>query len=455
MTGTVPTGSRPAVGVTKKLPPESAAFYADVWEAARAGCVRVLRHVECSESEAEEIFAEVFADVMAKTDPIQREFHRGEMVNFLKVACRRKMIDHRRRDAAVRMVALTESEGVGDFHQDGPAELAVRVEAIELGREALLALSKRDRLIFELRHYEELSPEEVRLHVPGLSALGYRKAIKRANSKVLAAYQRIDSGERCTEMTNALLARSLAEDCTDREREEVGAHIEHCRVCRQIRGRMGGYLFDVASSLAGFMAVARTTGLAAVASASSLPGERARLRARTLAHRVAESLPGGSTTDPGQILGFTGAKVGGVCASVAAVVTCAAMGVIPGVSPTSGGAHRQSLAPRIEAPSPPKLSFDRGLPSHADGPVVKSQAPVAHSSEAQIAHPAAPAPELAGGRAIQEAPPPEFGVEAGGASLEQEEKRMGAQDASEGEAGEVSQASPSDGDRGQQSEFGL
>jgi RNA polymerase sigma factor (sigma-70 family) len=335
----------------QQLSPEASAFYAAVWKSARAGCINLLRTQGCDESQAEEIFAEAFAEVMQTKDPIKRKFVEAQMVNLLKMVCSRRLIDYRRHHGLIKQVALTDVGAVGDDRLDTPEELVERMEAVEVGREALLALPRRDRLVFRMRYQMDLKPEEIIRNIPGLSLRTYRKLIQRANSRVLAAYERIDTGERCEEMESQLLRRFISQQSDGDERELVEAHLTHCRACQQACIRMRGYLHDVGSTVA----LAATAGglharLGATSHALDLlahGGESlaaatrtGRERLRDLLMRVPGVLPGGGGDGAtGQLFGMSGSQLG-LCGGVVGVAACAAVGVSLTVH-----SHHRSIAP--------------------------------------------------------------------------------------------------------------
>jgi DNA-directed RNA polymerase specialized sigma24 family protein len=344
-----PARAKPLQG--KRLSEQTAAFYEGLWGSARAGCLSLLRRLGCSEAEAEEVFGDTYATVMERVDPIERGLHEAQMVNVMKVSCRRRLINLRCREGVLREVPEA-VELIADSDGEGPDELAVRSEAIAIGEEAVLSLSPRDRLIFLLRYHRDLSPEEVRQCVPHLSEHGYRRAIQRANAKVLTSYRRIDSGKRCGEFDPAALETFIAGAAQGKEAEAIEAHLKHCRSCQRSCVEMRAYLHELTSSLAllaalGSLGVGGASALAhALGGLGELPSILARaggsaqlhLRALMVRARGGVSATGGKS-GIGQVVGVSGLKIAGVCAGVAA--TCVVAGVVPGIGGLSLSGNHQ------------------------------------------------------------------------------------------------------------------
>ncbi len=318
-----------------RLSKSAAAIYERLRKSAEAGCLGLLRRLGASEAEAEEVFSETYVRVMERVDPVKLDLAEPQLVNLLKVACRRQLIELRRREGVIKEVAIPEVESLVANPDAGPEVLAERSEAIEVGREALLSLPQRDRLVFQLRYEQDLTPAEVQSRVPGLTPNRYRKAIQRANAKVLDAYLRIQSGERCEELDRATLTRFISGAASADLAERVEAHLRHCRACRRSGIEMREQLRDVASILALAVTSAPSAGSALSHALASMRGASSALG------RAAHSLWGqsrvvlrirgaGSGGGLGQALGVSGAKVGFVCAGVVGA-TCAAAGVIPGI----------------------------------------------------------------------------------------------------------------------------
>jgi RNA polymerase sigma factor (sigma-70 family) len=166
-----------------RLDPEERAFYARLFEGARAGCMKSLRSAGCSEEEAEEIFDEVLTRVMDEVDPIDRAFAPPQMVNYLKTACRNQLISDRRHRGGLDVTDLDRVGPVSDPRAMGLEEEAALHETMEGVRRALRSLPERDRVIFCQRHLQGLSPDEIRRST-GVSKRTYRKLIGRANATI-------------------------------------------------------------------------------------------------------------------------------------------------------------------------------------------------------------------------------------------------------------------------------
>jgi RNA polymerase sigma factor (sigma-70 family) len=363
----------PRVGgpAVRKLSVQETRFYAEIYSSARKGSLAELRRKGCSEEEAEEFFSTAFQRVMESVDPIAREFAAPQMVNFVKRAAWRCMIDERRRRGLRPEVELGEVHSLSDKSAESPEEVAEEREAVAIGREALQMLSERDRLIFRQRHQMNLTPEEILQNMPGLSMRTYRKIIQRANTRVLDAYERIEGGERCEEMEEALLRRYVADESPEAERLEVSAHLAHCRSCRQAQARMRGYLFDVASVLVATSSMASSRRLGAAADVPARLADLAssgtqglvdasrilRERIREMLVRTVGGMPGSAgDATVGQALTATSVKVASVCAAGVAAGACVAAGVVPGVGGLgllSQGDNRPNRPPERPAKTAP------------------------------------------------------------------------------------------------------
>jgi RNA polymerase sigma factor (sigma-70 family) len=334
-----------AAATERRLSPAESAFYARTYSSARRGRPAELCRAGCSEGEAEEFFQAAFERVMETVDPIERRFSPPQMVNFIKRAAWRQMIDERRRRGRRPEIEIGTVRSLSDTTAESPEEVAEEREAIAIGREALQMLPERDRLIFRQRHQMNLSPEEILQNLPGLSPRTYRKIIQRANTRVLDAFERIEGGSRCEEMEGGLLRRHAAGEHSETERLEVEAHLAHCRACQKAQARMRGYLFEVG-------------GIVIAASDPELPGRllshggllarfadlavggsqglgelsrSARERVRELALRLFGGVGVSGDATVGQVLSATSVKVVSVCAAGVAAGACVAAGVVPGV----------------------------------------------------------------------------------------------------------------------------
>ena len=335
----------------RKLRVEEARFFASVYGAARRGCVGELCRHGCDEEEAEEVFATALEKVMERVDPIDRDFSAAQMVNFIKRACWTCLIDERRRRGLRTELSLSSVYSVDDSAAESPAEAAEEREAVAAGKEALEMLPERDRAIFRQRHQMNLSPKEIVQGTPGLSLRSYRKIMQRANAKVLAAYERIETGERCEELESGLLRRYVAEETSAGERRAVEAHLAHCRACQLSSAEMRDYLLDVASGLlatGALSGVARPDALSALglrlahhasdgAHALAHASKTARERVRELLLRLATGMPGqgGESASFGQAITAPSVKVASVCAAGLAAGACVASGIVPGIGAVS------------------------------------------------------------------------------------------------------------------------
>lgn len=356
---------RPTLPGPRRLSLAEAQFYALVYDPARRGSLAELRRRGCDEHEAEELFAASYAKVMEAVDPIERCFSAPQMVRFVKRACCRRLIDEDRHRAQRVKPDARPPRLRPESPAEAPGELAEEREAVAIGREALATLSGRDRLVFTLRHLQGMEPGEIVAEVPGLSLRTYRKVIQRANVRVLDAYARIEAGERCAEMEDALLRRYLAGESDAAERTAVEAHLAHCRACQQAHARMRDYLIDVASgallasSLGADHAGAILAHLLELASrgAHALGGasRAARERLREALLRLVGSLSGpGADASVSQALGASSWRVASACTAAVAAGACVAAGVVPGiVDLPAHHSHKPPTAKQASAESPP------------------------------------------------------------------------------------------------------
>jgi len=181
----------------KRLSERESAFYARIYGPARAGSMKELRRAGCSELEAEEIFSEAFVAMMDKVDPFSRKFAEAEpqLVSGIKKTCRWRLIDRRRHERSIPLVALTDACSVNGGEVD---EVAAEREVLEVVLGAVRSLPERDQQIYSLRMWKGLDPQEIQLLV-GVSPRSYRKRLQRANERVSAALmeRRIGRGPGC------------------------------------------------------------------------------------------------------------------------------------------------------------------------------------------------------------------------------------------------------------------
>jgi RNA polymerase sigma factor (sigma-70 family) len=345
-------GRRRGGAGARTLSVAEAQFYARVYDPARKGSLAELRRRGCDDQEAEDLFSAAYAAVMESVDPIERCFSAPQMVQLVKRACWRRLVDERRR------LVLREEPGAKprplrrESPTESPPELAEEREAVAIGREAMATLSERDRIVFLRRHLLGMLPEEILAETPGLSRRTYRKVIQRANARVREAFERIEAGERCAEIEGGLLARYVLGESPPDERRAVEAHLAHCGACRQARARMRGHLIDVASGVmlasslgaghpgAGALHVhlleLASQGAQALGEATRAAGER--LREALL--RLAGALPGpGTDAGVSQALGASSWRIASACTTAVAAGACVAAGVVPGIGGVGLSGH--------------------------------------------------------------------------------------------------------------------
>lgn len=171
--------------------------------------------------------------VMRAVDPIARDFDPGQMVNLMKLACRRRLIDDRRHRRILSEVCLDNAGPLADSSTAGPSESVDDRETVDIAVEAIASLPALDRDVFRQRHLEGLTPLEIRLQNPGMTPRSYRRVIERANSTAMEFFDEIESGARCVEMRQRLLPLERRGAATPEVVRLVEIHRQHCRICRR------------------------------------------------------------------------------------------------------------------------------------------------------------------------------------------------------------------------------
>ena len=177
---------------------------------------------------------------MRKFDSGGSAYGLAQTVSLLKKACLRKWIDERRHRSVLRMVPLEEASA-REGEEAGPAQAAEEREAVAIAREAIASLPERDRALFFQRHQLGLTPQEILRRNPGLSERTYRKLIGRANARAMRAFEEIEGGERCAQMSGERLRSFVAGEGSEEERACVKRHLCHCGACR---AEVLGYTVD-------------------------------------------------------------------------------------------------------------------------------------------------------------------------------------------------------------------
>ncbi len=129
--------------------------------------------------DAEDVLQEVFLRLL-RMDPATLDVR--DWGAYLRVAAVRAAIDQLRRNRQLRHVDPAALERVPDGADRSPTALAERHERAELLRAALARLPEREATLFALRHFEELSYEEIaeRLEIPvGRVGVALHRARKR------------------------------------------------------------------------------------------------------------------------------------------------------------------------------------------------------------------------------------------------------------------------------------
>lgn len=176
--------------------------------------------------------------VMRTVDPIARDFDPGQMVNLMKLACRRRLIDDRRHRKILLEVCLDNAGPLADPSAADPSESVEDRETVDIALEAIASLPALDRDVFRQRHLEGLTPLEIRLRHPEMTPRSYRRTIERANSKAMESFDEIETGARCTEMRRRLLLLEQQGAVTGEVSRLVEIHLKHCRICRRTAARL-------------------------------------------------------------------------------------------------------------------------------------------------------------------------------------------------------------------------
>jgi len=398
-------GRRRGGAGARTLSVAEAQFYARVYDPARKGSLAELRRRGCDDQEAEDLFSAAYTAVMESVDPIERCFSAPQMVQLVKRACWRRLVDERRR------LVLREEPGAKprplrrESPTESPPELAEEREAVAIGREAMATLPERDRIVFLRRHLLGMLPEEILAETPGLSRRTYRKVIQRANARVREAFERIEAGERCAEIEGGLLARYVLGESPPDERRAVEAHLAHCGACRQARARMRGHLIDVASGVilasslgaghsgAGVLHVQLLELASQGAQTLGEATRAARERLREALLRLAGALPGpGTDAGVSQALGASSWRIASACTTAVAAGACVAAGVVPGIGGVGLSGHqarRSHTAPakhaRAESTPPTTATSEYAAPAQttSSSEETGSGSPAKHAAKAK------------------------------------------------------------------------
>lgn len=179
-----------------------------------------------------------YEHVMRSVDPIERDFDPGQMVNLMKLACRRRLIDNRRHRKILQEVCLENAGPLADQSAAGPSEIAEDRETAEIGLEAIASLPSLDRDVFKQRHVEGLTPLEIRLRNPELTPRSYRRVMARANSTAMELFDQIQSGQRCAVVSRHLLPLERQGLANPEISRLIKIHIARCRICRRAAARI-------------------------------------------------------------------------------------------------------------------------------------------------------------------------------------------------------------------------
>jgi hypothetical protein len=234
--------------------------------------------------------------VMGTVDPIARDFDPGQMVNLMKLACRRRLIDDRRHRKILLEVCLDKAGPLADPSVADPSESVEDRETVDIALEAIASLPALDRDVFRQRHLEGLTPLEIRLRNPGMTPRSYRRTIERANSTAEGYFDEIESGARCTEMKRRLLLLERQGAATAQVSHLVEVHLKRCRICRGTAARLRAG----PSRIEGSMEASVTHSRPPRSSRSGSPGGRQGLQ-RALVRLVKTSGGGrgSATPEPG------------------------------------------------------------------------------------------------------------------------------------------------------------
>lgn len=278
---------------------------------------------------------------------------------------------------------------------DGPAERAVRSEAVARGREALQALKPQElralTLLAEGYSYAEIGA------ITGFSRTKVNRCLAEGRERFRRVVAGTDDGSRCAEM-QPLLSRFCDREASAEEERAVREHLRACGRCRAV------------------LRAYRAAPAAAAALAPPLPRspwERAHEWLVDLWSRL-----GGGAADPGlgqTVAGGTRgagaaalAKLAALCAgTVGGAAACVAGGVVPGLPAAERPAAERPAAerPAADPPTEPRGAAGGEAPPTEPRP---EPAPEPEPSPAPEPEPepvqAQPPPSAAG--AVEYVPPP-------------------------------------------------
>ncbi len=323
-----------------------------------------------SADEVEDVYANAWTSTLAALRGREREMDDEDLRAYLLTAVARHASKEMRRRSRKPISALEDSQAqvLSDLHDPTPEERAVGSESGSLARDVLSSLPRRRRTVMLLRYGWGLGPKEVCGLVEGLSPRAYRKEVTRGVEQMIEGLRQAESGEWC--ISREPMLRDYVSGTADSEvRLQVTRHIDHCRSCHQLIGRLEGQLHELGSSVAWTAAVGSV-------------GERRLVISERIGSLVDRGRDGAQgLLDSGesgvQTLGTIGASGGGRGAGAAgagalaklaglgaagkatvaclgasvAATACVAGGVVPGVGPGQGGSDREVAGGRPAAVS--------------------------------------------------------------------------------------------------------
>jgi RNA polymerase sigma factor (sigma-70 family) len=244
-----------------------------------------------------------------------------------------------------------------------PDESAARLEDSRVTRDLLGSLPPRRRAVLLFRYGWGLEPNQVCGLVKGLSHRAYRKEITRGVDELTEKLRLHERGEWCSDREPVL--KAFAAGIADGEQErQAQQHLAHCRHCTDFVSRLSGHLHDLGSSVVltgaadaagdGQISVATRIGDLAHRAQEAMANPFGRSAAETSdatgqAAVVSSGARGAGAAGGGVVAKIAGLGAGGklalAClASGAAVTTCAATGVIPGLELAGRGQATQAAA---------------------------------------------------------------------------------------------------------------
>lgn len=365
-----------------------------------------------SEHEIEDVYANAWTSTLAALRGRAEGMDDEALRSYLLTAVANHAAKEMRRRARRPTSELSDrhAQVLHDPHLPAPEERVVSSEAGAIARDVLSSLPSRRRAVILLRYGWGLEPKEVCSLVDGLSPRAYRKEITRGVEQMIERLRETESGEWCR--SREPLLRDYVAGVADRDaRRQAVKHIDHCRRCGELVGRLSGGLNELGSAgwvlAAGAIGEAPSGGIAGILERgreATLETARTGGEAATAVASTGGTRGGAGAIGAGALAKMTGlgalGKAALACAGAGAgAVACVVGGVVSVDGPGRDGKPPAQPAPKTRSLErvalKPTLSVDQfETPANPEqaGPRVKQDAPrpADEAPEPEAAVPTAP-----------------------------------------------------------------